>query len=278
MRHFCILSTLCLLTLSCDGSTERRRITIKGSDTMVLLGQRWAERYMEGHPDTAVQVTGGGSGTGIAALISGSTDICQSSRPMKDKERQDVKTKQGKDVVETAVALDGVALYCHESNPVTGLTVEQIRDVYTGKLTRWDEVGWAGGGAIVVYGRENSSGTYMYFKEHILKDADFDARVQTLPGTSNVVNAVSKDPKSIGYGGIAYSKGIKAIKVKKDAADEGLEPTMENVVSGAYPISRKLFFYTAGAPSAEIQSFIDWTLSAEGQKIVETVGYYPLPK
>jgi phosphate transport system substrate-binding protein len=278
MRHLCILSSLCALALSCDGPTERQRITIKGSDTMVILGQRWAERYMEGHPDTAVQVTGGGSGTGIAALISGSTDICQSSRPMKDKERQDVKSKQGKDVVEFAVALDGLALYCHESNPVTELTIEQIRDVYTAKITTWDDLGFTGGGAIVTYSRENSSGTYMYFKEHVLKDADFHERVQTLPGTSNVVNAVSKDPKSIGYGGIAYSKGIKAIKVKRDAAAEGLEPTMENVVSGVYPISRKLFFYTAGTPSPAVQSFIDWILSPEGQKIVETVGYYPLPK
>ncbi len=130
---------------------------------------------------------------------------------------------------------------------------------------------------IVTYGRENNSGTYMYFKEHVLNEADFGPRVQTLPGTAAVVNAVSKDPRSIGYGGIAYSKGVRALKVKKDAASPAIEPTMENVVKGVYPISRQLFFYTIGEPQGPVKHFIEWVRAAEAQKVCVDVGYYPLP-
>lgn len=272
------LTLLVLVLAACGrGDQDRSKITIKGSDTMIILGGRWAETYMKSRPGAIVQVTGGGSGTGIAALIDGATDICQSSRPMKDKERADCKAKRGKEVVEIEVALDGLAVYLHESNPVGEITIDQLRDVYTGKTTTWDALGGPAG-PIVVYSRENNSGTYMYFKEHVLKEADFHAKVQTLSGTSQVANAVSKDSKSIGYGGIAYSKGIKAIKVKKDADSPGVVPTLQTVVSGEYPISRKLYFYTAGEPEGAVKAFIDWTLSAEGQKVVETVGYYPLPR
>jgi ABC-type phosphate transport system substrate-binding protein len=131
---------------------------------------------------------------------------------------------------------------------------------------------------IVKYGRENNSGTYMYFKEHVLGNEDFAPEVQTLPGTAAVVNAVSKDKRSIGYGGIAYSKGVRAVKVKKDAASPGVEPTMENVVKGVYPISRSLYFYTIGEPAGAMKHFIDWARSAEGQKLCADVGYYPLPE
>ena len=129
---------------------------------------------------------------------------------------------------------------------------------------------------IIPYGRENNSGTYTYFKEHVLKEADFASNVQTLPGTAAVINAVSKDPKSIGYGGIGYVKGVRILKVKKDANSPGVEPTQTNVVSGDYPISRYLYFYTVGEPSAQVKPFIDWVMSTEGQKICESVGYFPL--
>lgn len=260
------------LLAACDdrGTT----VTIKGSDTMVILGQRWAETYMSGHPGVTVQVTGGGSGTGIAALINGSTDICQASRPMKEKERAETKQKRGKDVIEFEVALDGIAVYVHESNPFQEITLEQLRDIYLGKITSWEPLG--GKGPIVVYGRDNSSGTYEYFKEHVLDKADFYEKVQTLPGTANVVNAVSKEAQAIGYGGIAYSKGVRAIRVR--GKDGAFEPTIENVVSGKYPISRRLYFYTAGQPEGDVKAFIDWVRSAEGQAVVKQVGYYPLPK
>ena len=168
-----------------------RSVTIKGSDTMVILGQRWAETYMKEHPDKRIQVTGGGSGTGIAALINGGTDICEASRPMKDKEKAMVRTRHGKDVVEIPVALDGVAIYVPESSPMQSISMAQLKSIYTGTITNWRDVGGKDQ-RIVAYSRENNSGTYVFFKEHVLKNEDFARDVQTLPGTAAVVNAVSK--------------------------------------------------------------------------------------
>ena len=275
-----LLTGLSLLT-GCGGGPDRdgkgKTITIKGSDTMVILGQRWAETYMHHHSGITVQVTGGGSGTGIAALINGGTDICAASRPMKDKEREQVKARHGKDVQETAVALDGLAIFLNEANPVEELTLAQLDGTYRGETTDWKDVGGTPG-RIVCYGRENNSGTYAYFKEHVLKNKDFAAEVQSLPGTAAVINAVLKDQRAIGYGGIGYAKGVKAIRVSAKAGEKGVTPTMENVISGTYPLSRKLFFYTAGEPTGEVKAFVDWTLSDEGQRVCEQVGYYPVPK
>jgi len=257
------------------GPEGKKTITVKGSDTMVILGQRWAETYMGKHPGVSIQVTGGGSGTGIAALINGGTDICESSRPMKENERAQVKQRHGKDVGEIPVALDGVAIYVHTSNPIKAISKSQLKDIYTGKISSWREVGGAEA-RIVAYSRENNSGTYVFFKEHVLGNQDFANTTQTLPGTAAVVNAVSKDPASIGYGGIAYSSGIKALPVKDTG--EPIPPSLQNVQNGTYPLSRNLFFYTAGAPSGEVKAFIDWVLSPEGQDVCEKVGYYPLPK
>ncbi|MBN1567597.1 MAG: phosphate ABC transporter substrate-binding protein [Acidobacteria bacterium] len=263
----------------CGGSggsgTIARSITIKGSDTMVILGQRWAETYMKIHPDKRIQVTGGGSGTGIAALINGGTDICEASRPMKEKEKEMVRKRHGKDVTEIPVALDGVAVYVPQSSRIKTLTQAQLKSIYTGTITNWRDVG-GDDRRIVAYSRENNSGTYVFFKEHVLNNEDFARDIQTLPGTAAVVNAVSKDPASLGYGGIAYASGIKAIAIKQDEESDGVIPSLETVESGQYPLSRQLFFYTVGPPSEEIKIFIDWVLSSEGQKICEAVGYYPL--
>lgn len=260
----------------CGGSgTGRKSITIKGSDTMVLLGQRWAETYMKLHPDKRVQVTGGGSGTGIAALINGGTDICEASRPMKEKEKQLVRQRRHKDVAEIPVALDGIAVYVPESSPIQSLTIDQIKAIYTGAVTNWREVGGRDQ-RIVAYSRENNSGTYVFFKEHVLNNEDFGRDIQTLPGTAAVVNAVSKDAASVGYGGIAYAKGIRPIAIQATAASEGIIPSMATVDNGTYPLSRQLFFYTVGAPAGETKAFIDWVLQPEGQKICEAVGFYPL--
>jgi phosphate transport system substrate-binding protein len=256
---------------------QSKPITIKGSDTMVLLGQKWAEVYMKKNPGSQVQVTGGGSGVGIAALINGSTDICEASRPMKDKEKADLQAKQSKEAVEVPVAVDGLAIYVHSSNPVKVLTLDQLKQIYLGKISDWKDVGCKPG-KIINYGRENSSGTYAYFKEHVLANADFPPTVQALPGTAAIINAVAKDPKAIGYGGIAYAKGIKALDVKKDDASEAVAPTLVNVVTNKYPISRFLFWYFAGEPTGDLLQIKNWVLSAEGQKLVEDVGYYPLPK
>lgn len=256
---------------------EGGSITIKGSDTLVILSQPWAEIYMKANPKVTIQVTGGGSGVGIAALINGGTDICAASRPMKDKEREQIKEKFKKDVTEIPVALDGLAIFVGTNNKLDEISLPQLEGIYRGNTTNWKDLG-AAPGKIICYGRENNSGTYMYFKEHVLKNKDFANEIQSLPGTAAVINAVSKDPNSIGYGGIGYAKEVKILNVKETGASKAVKPTMETVVSGTYPISRKLFFYTVGTPSSETKAFIDWCLGDEGQKICEKVGYYPVPR
>ena len=265
-----------LLAMVAALGAQQRNITVKGSDTMVILGQRWAEVYMQKNPTgVTIQVTGGGSGTGIAALINGTTDVAESSRPMKDKEKAELKGKRGRDVLELPVAVDGLAVYVHESNPVPELTLAQIKAIYTGAVKNWSEVGGKDE-RILLYSRENNSGTYVYFKEHVLENADYYPTAQTLPGTAAVINAVAKDPRGIGYGGIAYGKGIKHLRVKKDAQSPAVDPSMENVLAARYPISRHLYWYFAGSPQGDLEAFAQWVLSKEGQAVVENVGYYPL--
>ncbi|HEX2613508.1 MAG TPA: phosphate ABC transporter substrate-binding protein [Fibrobacteria bacterium] len=250
-------------------------ITVKGSDTMVILAQRWAEAYMTAHPDVTVQVTGGGSGVGISALINGATDICNSSRPMKASERENLKTRFNSLGIEVKSAKDGLSVYLDEANPVSELTLAQIKDIYTGKIKNWKQVGGKDA-KIVVYGRENSSGTYVYFRDFVLQGEDYTSSMQSLPGTAAVVNAVSKDANGIGFGGAAYAKGIKFAKVKKDASSPAYEPTAETVKNGTYPITRYLYMYLKSRPTGELKKYIDWTLSSEGQAIVEKVGYFPV--
>ncbi|MBN2572924.1 MAG: phosphate ABC transporter substrate-binding protein, partial [Deltaproteobacteria bacterium] len=181
-------------------SAQAGTITMKGSDTMVLLGQRWAEEYMKKQPKTTLQVTGGGSGTGISALINGTTDICQASRGMKDSEKAKLQERHKTTGTEIAVARDGLSVYVNATNPIKALSLDQLRLIFTGKITNWKEVGGADR-KIIVYSRENSSGTYVFFKEHVLKNADYTPRAQSMPGTAAVVNAVAKEKNGIGYGG-----------------------------------------------------------------------------
>ena len=250
-------------------------ITVKGSDTMVILAQRWAEVYMSKHPGVTVQVTGGGSGVGISALINGTTDICNASRPMKQSEIDKLKARFNVLGIEIKTAKDGLSLYLNETNPVQELSLDQLKKIYTGETTNWKDVGGPDA-KIILYGRENSSGTYVYFKDNVLGGADFSPMTQTMPGTAAVVNAVAKDKYGIGYGGAAYGKGIKYAKVKKDAGSKAYEPTEENVKSGMYPISRYLYMYTRNRPTGALKEYIDWILSAEGQQIVTKVGYFPV--
>ncbi len=257
-------------------ATTSQRLTIKGSDTLVILAQRWAEGFMAQHPGTAVQVSGGGSGTGIAALINGTTDIANSSRPIKDSEKAQVRQARGADAHETAVALDALAVYVERSNPVQSLTFAQLKDIFRGKITKWSDVGGPDR-PIVLYSRENNSGTYAYFKEHVLEDEDFAPTAQTLPGTAAVINAVSRDPNGIGYGGIAYAEGVRLVPVAREG-EAPVEPSMENATSGKYPLSRFLYVYTAGQPSGVAAQYIEYVLSSAGQQVVEGVGYYPLPR
>ena len=250
-------------------------VTVKGSDTMVVLGQRWAEEYMKKHSATTIQVTGGGSGTGISALINGTTDVCEASRAMKDAEKKQLADKAGAPPVEITVAKDGLSVYVNDSNPLTELTMDQLKQIFTGKVDNWKAVGGADA-KIIPYSRENSSGTYVFFKEHVLQNADYTPRAQAMPGTAAVVNAVVKEKFGIGYGGAAYAKGIKVLKIKKDAAATAIAPADATIKNGTYPLSRPLFFYVRANPAAEIKAFTDWVLSAEGQGIVTKVGYFPI--
>jgi phosphate transport system substrate-binding protein len=252
-------------------------ITIKGSDTMVQLGQRWAEVYMKQHPEATIQVTAGGSGNGIAALIDGTTQICQASRPMKDAEKESLKAKRSLEAVETAVALDALAVYVNKENSVKTLTLDQVARIFLGEITDWKDVGGTPGN-IVLYGRENSSGTYVYFKEHVLANKDFPSKYQALAGTGSVVDAVAKDKGGIGYGGIGYAADIKTVPIGKGPGESPIEPSMANVLNGTYPISRELYWYTAGPPEGAVKAFQDWVLGAEGQEIVSEQGFYPLKR
>jgi phosphate transport system substrate-binding protein len=250
------------------GAVEK--ITVKGSDTMVILAQRWAEKYMAKNGNAvSIQVTGGGSGTGISALINGTTDICNSSRPMKPSEVKKLKERFGTMGVEIPCAKDGLSIYVSESNPVKDLTLEQIRDIYTARITNWKQVGGADA-KIVLYSRENNSGTYVYFKDNVLRGADYAASCQNLPGTAAVVNAVAKDRNGIGYGGAAYGRGIRELKVN------GVAPTKENIAAGRYPITRYLYMYLRSKPTGSMKQYIDWILSPEGQAVVTQVGYFPV--
>ncbi len=254
--------------------TSLTKVTIKGSDTMVILSQKWAEVYMKKNPGATIQVTGGGSGVGIAALINGSTDIANSSRPMKPSELEKLKARYNTLGVEIPCAKDGLSVYLNKANGVNELTIKQIGQIFAGKITNWKEVGGADAG-IKLYGRESSSGTFGFFKDNVVK-TDFSPTCQTLPGTAAIVNAVKKDKYGIGYGGAAYAEGVKDCKVKKDDKSPGILPTAATIKNKTYPITRYLFMYLKSRPTGETKAFVDWILSAEGQKVIEGVGYYPL--
>ena len=268
-----------LCVIGCEESmghnTKEKRITVKGSDTMVILVQRWAETYAYTKRNVMVQVTGGGSGTGIAALINGGTEICASSRPMTKKEKDQVQNRRGQGVAEIPVAFDGVAIFVHNDNPVDNLSLAQLNAIYQGKITDWNDIGGSAGG-IACYGPENNTGTYHYFKERILSGNNFDKNVQALPGAAIIINLVSKDKHAIGFSGIGYTKGVKVIRIRLGKnSDFGILPTSETVVSDIYPLSRKLYFYTVGTPKDEVREFINWVNGEQGRLVCEDVGYYP---
>ena len=274
MRLNRYLWAACALALATMPAAARAAITVKGSDTMVVLGQRWAEEYMKAHTGQTIQVTGGGSGTGISALINGTTDVCEASRSMKDAEKKQLAEKAGGPPIEIPVAKDGLSVYVNDTNPLTELSMAQLKSIFTGKVTNWKEVGGPDA-KIIPYSRENSSGTYVFFKEHVLDNADYTPRAQAMPGTAAVVNAVAKEKFGIGYGGAAYAKGIKVLKVKKESGP-AIAPTDVTIKDGTYPLSRPLFFYLRPKPQAEVKAFTDWVLSPAGQAIVVKVGYFPI--
>jgi phosphate transport system substrate-binding protein len=254
--------------------TSLSKVTIKGSDTMVILSQKWAEVYMKKNPGASIQVTGGGSGVGLAALINGSTDIANSSRPIKPTEVEKLMAKYNTKGIQIACAKDGLSVFLNKGNTVSELTIQQLGDIFSGKITNWKQVGGADA-KIQLYGRESSSGTFEFFKEHVVK-TDFSPRCQTLPGTAAIVNAVKKDKYSIGYGGAAYAEGVKDCKVKKDAKSKGILPTVATIKNNSYPITRYLYMYLKSKPTGQSKAFVDWILSPAGQSLIAEVGYYPL--
>lgn len=271
--------------------SESELITVKGSDTMVNLSQKWAEEYMKKNPNVTLQVTGGGSGTGIAALLNNTVDLANASREMKSSEIATAK-QNGINPTQYKVALDGIAVIVHPSNGVDKLTLKQISDIFTGKIHNWKELGGKDM-PITLYGRENSSGTYEFFKEHVLgkdesgKTKDFASSVQVLQGTAALGEAVAHDVKGIGYGGVGYfalRKDVKILHLKKDENSEAVSPAENGKVnydaiwSGKYSISRYLYCYTNGKEKKGTKSFLDFILSDEGQKLVEQMEYIPLPK
>ncbi len=278
-----VFTLVVIVALGACGGGERTQsaasnkpLTVKGSDTMVILTQRLAEEYMKANQGTVVQVTGGGSGTGIAALINGTTDLAMASRPMKDDEKAKAKQSRGAEITEQPIALDALAVFVHSQNPVQQLSIPQIRDIFQGKTKNWKEIGGPDA-QIILYGRESSSGTYDYFREHVLDKGDFAPAVQTLQGTAAIINAVGQDRNGIGYGGIAYATTARPLAIAGDGGS-AIAPNEQTVADNTYPLSRKLFFYHSANAPERVTKFVQWSLTPEAQALVTKVGYFPLPK
>lgn len=262
-------------------ASNKNSIQIKGSDTMVNLGQAWAEAFNKNNPEVNIAVTGGGSGTGIAALIAGSADIAECSRTMKEKEIDKAK-ENGITPVEFTVALDGLAVVVHPDNPLAKLTIDELSDIFTGKITNWKDLGGEDL-VIVILSREVNSGTHLYFKEHVLRRGnekgteEFSPMALLMPSSQAIADEVSQNPNAIGYYGMGYiSPAQKVIAVAKDKNSLYVEPKLENVKNGKYPISRPLLMYTQGEPEGMVKAFIDFTLSPEGQEIVVKTDFVPV--
>jgi phosphate transport system substrate-binding protein len=266
-----------------------KKVTIQntGSDTMVNLAQAWAEEYAKVDPNTSVEVSGGGSGVGIAALINGTTDIANASRKLEAEETEKAKAKHGgKEPKELLVAYDGLAIYVHKDNPLNEISIEQLSEIYKegGKLNKWSELGVKIPGAatedIVRVSRQNNSGTYHYFRETVVgKKNDYKPGSMDMNGSKDVVELVSKTPGAIGYSGLGYATpAVKILKVAKKAGEPGVLPSIPTVLDKSYPISRPMFMYIPVEPTAEVKRYLDWIVSDAGQAIVKASGYVPLPK
>lgn len=285
-----LLFALGLLCAGCGGQNtggenqtpvvSETTIENKGSDTMVNLALAWAEEYMKQHPDVRLSVTGGGSGTGIAAMINGTVDIANASREMKQEEI-DAAKKNGRAPQEFIVAQDAIAVVVHPSNPVNGLTMQQLADIYSGKITNWREVGGADR-PIVLLSRESNSGTYVYFLENVIRRGDsksqllFSPETLLMPSSEGISAEVRQNPNAIGYDGLGYvTPDQKMLGVAKNNASEFVLPSVESVNAGTYPISRPLYMYTAGEPQGAVKAYMDWVLQ-DGQTLISELGFVPL--
>jgi len=252
----------------------------KGSDTMVNLALAWAEKYQSEHPDVSLSVTGGGSGTGLAALVNGTVDIANASRQIKQEELDQAKAN-GIDPVEFVVARDAIAVIVNPENPVTQLTLRQISDIYSGKINNWKEVG-GDDRPIVRLSRETNSGTHVYFLEKVIRLGDktnktlFSTDTLLLPSSEGIINEVRQNPNAIGYDGLGYvPPDLKMIAVARDDTGPFVLPSIQTVNDGSYPVARDLYMYTAGQPAGAVKDYIDWILSSEAQAIVAQLGFVP---
>lgn len=291
-------SLLCtLLALGAIGSVACKKkqgesktvIQNTGSDTIVNLAQAWAEEYAHVDPKVSIEVSGGGSGTGIAALINGTVDIANCSRKVEEGEVAKAKANTGKDPVEFLVGYDAMSVYVHKDNPIQSLTLEQLADIYGEKqegrpeITKWSQLGVkmpAGSDEIIRISRQSNSGTYHYFRESVLgKKRDFKLGSRDMHGSKDVVELVTKTPGAIAYSGMGYAMpGAHMVAVAKKAGEKAVMPTVESAMDQTYPIARPLFMYTLGQPSGAVKSYLDWVHTDAGQAIVVKSGYVPLPK
>ncbi len=281
-----LAGTLFLLTGCSRGSRSAGTVIQNtGSDTMVNLAQAWAEEYAAVAPAVSVEVSGGGSGTGIAALINGTVDIANCSRRVEPQESEQAKKHTGKEPREFMVGYDALAVYVNKSNPLEEITLEQLAEIYgeRGKIAKWSQLGVRmppGADGIVLISRQSNSGTYYYFRESVLgKGRDFRLGSRDLHGSKDVVELVSKTPAAIGYSGMGYATPeVKALRIARKAGEQAYAPTVENALSHTYPISRPLYMYTLGEPTGAVKDYLDWVHSPAGQDIVVRTGYVPLPK
>lgn len=251
-------------------------LQIKGSDTMVNVVQAWAEAFMTTHPQVTIAVTGGGSGTGIAALIGGTCDLAASSRAMSDKERAQAAAR-GHAAREWKVALDGLAVAVHPTNPVKRLTLQQLADLFTGRIRTWSAVGGPKR-AVVLLSREVNSGTHVYFKEHVFGPGkEFAPEALLMSSSQAIADELATNPDAVGYYGMGYlNPRNAAVAVAKTPEGPYVEPSIASVQSGAYPISRPLLLYSSSEPQGLAQAFLDFALSPEGQAIVQQTDFVPL--
>jgi phosphate transport system substrate-binding protein len=269
---------------SCSRARDPNSLKITGSDTMVILAVAWQERYKDVQPEVRLQVKGGGSGVGIAALCSGRVEIATSSRPLKPEEAARAKTLTGKVPHEYIVGQDALAIFVHPSNPLDSISIPQLAEIYGegGTITNWSDLEIdhpvCDEGEIIRISRQNSSGTYVYFKDAVLgKGREYKQGATSQSGSSDVVTLIANTPCAIGYSGMGYrSDSVKMLKVAKRDGQSPIEPSKATTLDGSYPISRPLFLYTLGEPEGRVKEFIDWVLSPAGQQVVERLGYVPL--
>jgi len=267
-------------------SSEKFVIQNTGSDTMVNLAQSWAEKYAEVNPSVSVEVSGGGSGTGIAALINGTVDIANCSRQMEPEEIERAKQNTGKDPEKFVVGYDALAVYVHKDNPLEEITIEQLAQIYGegGTITNWSQLGVknteCASDEIIRVSRQSNSGTYHYFREALLgKERDFKLGSRDLHGSKDVVELVGRTPCAIGYSGMGYhTEQVKMLRIAKKAGETAYAPKIETALDGMYPIARPLYMYTLAEPTGEIRKYLEWIYSDAGQTIVEESGYVPLPQ